>query len=203
MPTLEKLADFWSSEGLKHIIPNIGNEFPEGFDVRELLKAIIKPEDGVLEVGCGYGRLCRAFPAATYTGVDVNPSAIAQAKERNPEYRFEAIAPAAALPQAGTALLYTVALHISDEELVRFLKPICEAARVVVIAELMDVRWRRGGDPPVFNRDPEQYVATMMSLGYLLQAWVKAPYARYSQQSGNVADGRITFHTYRRQEDGR
>jgi SAM-dependent methyltransferase len=198
MQTLENLAKFWSDEGLKHIIPNVGNEFPEGFDVRGLIKRVIDPTGGILEVGCGYGRLCQAFSSSEYLGVDVNPAAIAVAREKNPGYRFEHIAPGAELPGMGTALIYTVALHIPDEELERFMKPICTAAPVLMIAEIMDSRWRHPGDPPVFNRDPEQYIMALMRLGFFLRSWGKIPYARYNNTSGNIADSRITFHIYTR-----
>jgi SAM-dependent methyltransferase len=197
MPTMEALAAFWTEEGLNHIIPESGEEFPEGFDVFDLLRQIIDPAKGVLEVGCGYGRLCRAFPAASYTGVDINPAAIEAAKRHNEGYRFERIAPAAALPAAGTALLYTVACYIPDEELTRFLKTVCAAAPAVVIAELMDRRWRKPATPPVFNRDPEQYVLEMANRGYLLRSFGKAVYARYNAPPWNADhDVRMTFHHY-------
>ncbi len=199
MPSLEALAEFWADEGLDHVIPNVGEEFPEGFDVYELLRQLIDPSKRVLEVGCGYGRLCRAFVAENYTGVDVNPRAIAKARENNPGYRFERIDPAAELPQADVALIYTVGLHISDEELARFLTPICVAASSVVIAEIMDIRWRRAGNPPVFNRDPEQYILEMANRGFLLRRFGKAVYQRYDNPQWNVnRDVRITFHQYGR-----
>lgn len=194
--TLEQTTQFWANEGLQHIIPNTGEEFPEGFDVRPLLKHTIGQLDQVLEVGCGYGRLCRAFSPSQYIGVDVNPNAIAAARERNPDYLFEQVAPDAILPNAKAAFIYTVGLHISDEALERFLKPICQAAPVIMIAELMDTRWRRPGNPPVFNRDPEQYILTMAKLGFTLESFTKMPYERYGHVGGDTADNRITFHIY-------
>lgn len=200
MPTLEELAAFWNDEGLNHIMPHVGSEFPEGFDVRAALKNIIHSSRGILEVGCGYGRLCQAFPADKYIGVDVNPNTIKAARQKNPGYRFELITPAAQLPQAGTALLYTVALHVSDEELERFLAPICRAAPVVVISEIMDSRWRRPGNPPVFNRDPEAYILSMGHLGYGITAYSKTIYARYNTPKWNTGhDVRLTIHVYEKQ----
>jgi SAM-dependent methyltransferase len=199
MPTLEALADFWADEGLNHIIPDVGGEFPEGFDVYALLKQIIDPSQNVLEVGCGYGRLCRAFALQSYIGVDINPRAIEAAREKNPGYKFEIINPAAVLPKVDVALVYTVAQHIPDEELARFFKPICEAAKQVVIAEIMDIRWRRPGNPPVFNRDPEQYVLEMANRGFLLRRFGKALYARYNKPPWNVdRDTRMSFQMYAR-----
>jgi SAM-dependent methyltransferase len=199
MPTMEALAKFWADEGLDHVIPKVGSEFPEGFDVCGLLRQMIDPAAGVLEVGCGYGRLCGAFPAQSYTGVDINPKAIAAARMRNPGYRFGHITPAAELPKAGTALLYTIALHIPDEELARFLAPVCAAASSVVIAEIMDRRWRRPGNPPVFNRDPEQYILEMANRGFLLRRFGKAVYQRYDTPQWNIGrDVRMSFHYYAR-----
>ena len=57
MPSLESLAQYWADEGLDHITPDGGEEFPEGFDVFEVLNKLINPSKGELEVGCGYGRL--------------------------------------------------------------------------------------------------------------------------------------------------
>jgi len=199
MPTLEALAEFWAEEGLDHVIPNVGEEFPEGFDVFGLLRQIVDSSKNVLEIGCGYGRLCRAFTPEKYTGVDVNPKAVEAARRHNPGYRFEHIAPAAPLPAADVALIYTVALHIPDEELARFLAPVCAAAPVVVIGEIMDIRWRRAGNPPVFNRDPEQYVLEMANRGYLLRRFGKAIYKRYDNPQWNVnRDVRMSFHYYER-----
>ncbi|WP_259756437.1 class I SAM-dependent methyltransferase [Pseudomonas sp. GCEP-101] len=199
MATLEQLAAFWNEEGLSHVIPEVGGEFPEGFDVRAMLGQIIDERDGVLEVGCGYGRLCRAFAPEHYLGVDVNVSAVAAARSNHPGYRFECIEPGAELPRTGTALIYTVACHIPDGELARFLAPICTAAERVVIAEVMDERWRRDGNPPIFNRDPEAYVGAMLRQGFELERYGKAVYQRYDVPAFNVGrDVRLTVHVYRR-----
>lgn len=199
MATLEELAAFWNAEGLRHVIPDVGGEFPEGFDVRLMLSQMIDATDGVLEVGCGYGRLCKAFPAQSYLRVDVNVSAVSTARENHPGYRFECIEPGAELPKAGTALIYTVACHIPDEELGRFLAPICAAVDRVVIGEVMDERWRRDGNPPIFNRDPEAYVGAMLRQGFELERYGKAVYARYDTPAFNVGrDVRLTVHVYRR-----
>ncbi|WP_160286235.1 class I SAM-dependent methyltransferase [Pseudomonas knackmussii] len=201
MATLQELADFWSAEGINYVIPPVGGEFPEGFDVREMLRKIIDPSGGVLEVGCGYGRLSAAFPADKYVGVDVNPTAIEQARKRNPEHRYLVIEPGADLPEANSALIYTVALHVSDQALDEFLTPICKAANTIVIAEIMDERWRRDGVPPVFNRDPEAYVGAMRLQGFELLQYGKVVYERYNNANWNVNhDVRLTVHIYRRKE---
>jgi SAM-dependent methyltransferase len=202
--TMEALAEFWADNGLDHIVPRTGDEFPEGFNVFELLLQLVDPTKSVLDVGCGYGRLCPAFPAASYIGVDVNPAAIDAARQRNPGYRFEHIRPGAPLPKASAALVYTVACHIPDEELARFLTPICAAAPVVAICEIMDRRWRRPGNPPIFNRDPEQYLLEMANHGFQLCRFSKVIYARYNTPSWNVNhDVRMTFHAYLKEQPDR
>ena len=71
---------------------------------------------------------------------------------------------------------------------------LCQGRELVVIAELMDSRWRRDGDPPVFNRDPEEYILVMNHLGYDLCWYEKRAYARYDQPPWNTGrDSRITF----------
>lgn len=46
----------------------------------------LKPYSSVLDIGCGYGRVAASFcdRGYSYTGVDVSPVAIEQAKEREP-----------------------------------------------------------------------------------------------------------------------
>ena len=70
--------------------------FPKVSHVYALLKQIVDPAKNVLEVGCGYGRLCRAFVPQCYIGVDINPKAIEAARQKNPGYKFDLINPAAA-----------------------------------------------------------------------------------------------------------
>ncbi len=43
----------------------------------------------LLDVGCGVGWLAQHWPAATYTGIDISETAIAYARNRHPNHKFE------------------------------------------------------------------------------------------------------------------
>lgn len=163
-------AEFWKREGLRHITP-AGKENPEGWDVWSFLGSLAR--GSVLEIGCGYGRLCKAFSPDEYLGTDVNEKALEKARERFPEYVFEAYAG----QSADTALLYTVLLHISDDDLSEFIEGI-NADRVIV-AEVMGRKWRRAGNPPVFNREPQEYIDAFAEYGFECVDTYGKPYAHY------------------------
>lgn len=161
-------AEFWKREGLRHITP-ADKRNPEGWDVWSFLRGLSR--GSVLEIGCGYGRLCEAFDPCQYLGADINENALVRAREKHPGYTFEAYQG----QSADTALLYTVLLHISDDDLPGFIAGI-NADRVIV-AEVMGRGWRRPGNPPVFNRDPEDYIEAFA--GFELVETHAKPYAHY------------------------
>ena len=54
---------------------------------REILAKLIKPDDAILDAGCGYGRLLTLLPTdwrGPYLGVDLSPALIAKARELHP-----------------------------------------------------------------------------------------------------------------------
>lgn len=176
-------ADFWRENGLRHLTPR-GLENPEGWDIWSFLPKLTVGK--VIEIGCGAGRLCQAFDPARYLGVDINPAAVEMARRKHPRYRFEVYD-----GQGGdTALLYTVLLHIPDDDLAAFIAGI--NARRVVVAEIMGRKWARpGGPPPAFNRDPEDYVAAFAAAGFTCIEQRVKPYRHY-------AKGEITFLVFER-----
>jgi hypothetical protein len=88
---------------------------------------------------------------------------------------------------------------VPDEALPDFLAEASQERQRVVIAEVMDRRWRRQGNPPVFNRDAETYIYMMQELGFKLAAYAKYEYERYNSPPWNVGrDSRITFLTFDR-----
>jgi SAM-dependent methyltransferase len=186
-------AAFWREQGLRHIIPGTGIEYHEGFNPGDIV-ADMAPTGSVVELGCGYGRLAGAFAADRYLGLDINPNAVAAARERNPRHEFRLVRDDEPLPPADTIFSYAVLLHICDDDIMPFLARMCSAAGQVIIGEVMDPRWRREGDPPVYNRDPEEYVIRMSMFGMVIAEYRKLPYARYSEPPWNVGrDSRLTF----------
>ncbi len=71
----------WNETGLRNIKPSSlrFGEYPEGWNVPQELGRFITPfiTKRILELGCGYGRLCSGFATERYIGVDINVQAIA------------------------------------------------------------------------------------------------------------------------------
>lgn len=194
-------SSFWIEQGTAHIKPEVGMEFPEGFDVGSVLQDAIDGCFPVLEVGCGTGRIAGLFPASNYVGVDVNPSALIQARLTYPKHLFRIADRGLEYPAAPSALLYTVLLHISDEEIYPFLEAVAQGRNRLVIAEIMDRRWRRLGLPPVFNRDVEDYLLLARRVGFELIHYSKNEYSRYAQIPWNVGkDTRLTILALERRQ---
>ncbi len=190
---------FWINEGPQHIIPETGFQFPEGFDVGAALRTAVDGAFPMLEIGCGVGRIASLFAPDDYIGVDISPAVLAQARKALPNHTLRILDKGYAYPEAASALFYTVLLHVSDEEVQPLLARAVEGRQRLVIAELMDRRWRRPGDPPVFNRDQEDYILRLQQLGFRLTACAKHEYLRYAQEPWNVGrDSRITFLTFDR-----
>lgn len=190
---------FWIREGVDHIIPDTGYAFPEGFDVGTALAHAIDGTFPVLEIGCGVGRIASLFDGDGYIGVDVNPRSLRQARIALPNHNLRIHDQGYAYPDARTVLFYTVLLHVSDDAVVPLLVEAVKDKERVVIAELMDQRWRRDGNPPVFNRDPEFYIFLMQELGFRLCHYAKPEYEHYNRAPWNTGrDSRITFLAFER-----
>lgn len=166
--------DYWSSgAGLGHIAPP-GDALPEGEDFGNWIAAFAGPGH-VLDFGCGTGRFAGAFDHAAYTGMDICPAALDQARAAHPEKVFVADH-GGRLPLRDATLCHTVLLHIPDDQLAglidRFTSP------RVLVSEILGRHWRREGDPPVFNREAADYVAAFAPRYRLIarRAW---PYRRY------------------------
>jgi SAM-dependent methyltransferase len=182
------ILEFWRNAQLFQINPGVTEQFPEGWDVREELRAIFG-ERHVSDIGCGYGRLCTAFRPDRYAGYDLNPAAIAAARARHPEYRFELMRDESDYRVEEAALLYTVLLHVHDDDIEAAVERLCARASFVVVAEIMSRSWRESGRPrpkgapPVFNRDAEEYVALFAKRGFQMHEVLVAPYRRYPDTS--------------------
>lgn len=143
-------AEYWqSNKQLLHITPP-GEEFPEINLPAALAQACIGT---VFEFGCGYGRLAQFFSHTRYIGFDINQHAINKACENYPRHIF-----GNQWVQADTFLAYTVLLHIPDDEIESVINRAKLNYSRIVIGEIMGREWRRPGNPPVFNRDRQDYV---------------------------------------------
>ncbi len=184
-------TDYWQRDRLANIIPinEQWGEFPEGWDVRPFLWEMLRPHlvRKMVEIGCGYGRLCQAIPTDYYLGVDINPEAVSTARKNHPSYEFREIGFNDAYPKADAILAYTVLLHIDDETIGPMITRMCQASDVILIAEILGKkRWRRDGNPPVFNRDLQDYAELMNQNDFYLAQCEEKPYLHYP-------DTEITF----------
>ena len=188
-----KYHDFWKERGLDFIVPP-GGDNPEGFDVNAVLKDIVGDSD-VLEIGCGTGRIAKHFNPYSYVGVDINPAALAVAGAALPLHAFSHWDGKSMLPKAPVAILYTVCLHVPDDEIDAMIARASEAARRVVIAEIMNPRFRQhvdGGYTLSNQRSLEDYIQRFMSAGGMKFLGARPlPYAHYPGEF-------ITFATFER-----
>ena len=177
---------YWRSpEGLRHITPG-RQEWPEGRDFPHWLAA--KMPWPVLELGCGTGRLAEGWVPGSYIGVDVSPYALKLAHEGWPDHDFRLIAEHEDPPAAEAAFAHTVLLHVPDAELPAAARRLAAAAPVVFVSEIMGRKWRRAGKPPVFNREPEEYVDAFEAAGMCADRHWELPYARYGGVTFDVLE---------------
>ena len=182
----KNVLKFWTENtDVKHIIPpSSTTEFPEGWDVHSYLRNIVG-EENVVELGCGYGRIAAGFTSNQYRGFDVNPSAIAQAEEQLPEHNFSLYEIGTELPPTEWLLVYTVLLHVSDDDIVATIATITKNCDKVLIAEIMHRGPRqppRPGKPPVFNREQEEYIQMFKNVGFKLTSSTKKPWRGISNR---------------------
>lgn len=158
--------EYWQNNiDLVHITPP-DDRYPE-IGLEEALKRACNGT--VCEFGCGDGRLSGIFDPDKYFGYDINKYALAAAKESNPEHKYRNI-----LSSADTILAYTVLLHIPDHEIEGVIDQF-QYYDTIVIGEIMGRKWRRSGNPPVFNRELSEYIE-MIGRDYEV---IKVPYPRY------------------------
>lgn len=172
--------EFWKANGLDFIVPP-GGDNPEGFDVGAVLKEITGG-GRVLEIGCGTGRIAKHFGPWEYTGVDVNPAALAVAMKALPLHAFTQWDGDSMLPKAATALLYTVCLHVPDDKIADVLRRAAEAAPRVVIAEIMEPKFRKvapGGYSISNQRSLADYIGLAGDVGLQVAGVTALPYAFY------------------------
>jgi SAM-dependent methyltransferase len=156
----DSIYNFWRTEGINNIQPRGTPVLHEGWSILDFLKELRTPEEygSVIDIGCGYGRLCKAFNPSKYTGLDFNKDAIEKAKRENPEYSFTLLDKDSKYYHSNTKLLFYVLLHQCDEDLDEIVYNLCKTSDKIIIAEICGREWRRKGNPPVFNRNVEEYI---------------------------------------------
>jgi len=184
----QEIINFWKNDDFKNITAG-AKQFPEGWDVRPFLRELI--DGDIIEVGCGYGRLVEAFDPEKYLGVDINPSAIAEARTRNPNYKFMDFAVTDQLPESTWLMFYTVLLHVNDDDILPYLQSVTANTQKVMIAEIMDRERWRGVWKYAFNRSPEDYDNLLAQCGFVRSDIQNRPYTHYK-------DTDITFVSYKR-----
>lgn len=189
------VLEYWrSGSGMGHITPG-GIKWPEGGHFAALLGGLLADER-VVEIGCGPGRLASCLPADAYVGLDICPQALELARERHPRHDFRLVdwEREPPLPEGTAALFHTVLLHVPDEVLPELLAELGGFQRVIV-GEILGRKWRRPGNPPVFNREIEEYQAAFAEAGFALRSSMILPYVRYKDTHLTLMDFRRTEGT--------
>lgn len=184
---MSRPIDYWKSgEGLPHITPP-GNPTPESPQWAELLQSLLFGQD-VIEFGCGTGRLAPLFSKRRYVGVDICEKAIEQAKAAHHGYEFRLVDETAPIEGGFALFAHTVLLHVPDDELSATIGRFRQ--KHVVVSEMLGTKWRRAGNPPVFNRGIMDYEAAFRTAGYSLKRVLFAPYPHYEGEDVGV----LQFH---------
>lgn len=170
--------NFWLEDRLSNIIPKGFGEYPEGFEVTDFIRRFLDPIslNSVVDLGCGYGRLCQSFSPEKYLGLDINPEAIFRASHEFPMYQFRET-DGKFFPSADLYFAYTLFLHLTDDQIHHILD--LTEAKYFLVAEILGHEWRRPGNPPVYNREFDEYLKIFNRHNYSLQDEISKPYARY------------------------
>jgi SAM-dependent methyltransferase len=188
--------DYWADgHGLGNITPP-GNPWPEGEKFKLYYPDLFFGQD-VIEFGCGVGRLAPFFSKKRYVGIDICASAITQARMHNRGYEFyydNGEGPITVRPERveHVAFAHNVMMHIPDEALPGTIGRFVQ--KRIIISEVLGRNWRREGDPPVFNREIEEYERAGRAVGYRLHSVKFKPGENYRRAGKMVDFGIMEFH---------
>ncbi len=175
---------YWTNDNLQNIVAGNDTENPEGWNPIDVLKEILKNIhfETILDFGCGYRRfLCKTFQPNKYIGIDLNPQAIQEARKLYPEYFFKEIEVDSEYDNADIVIAYTVFLHLDDDTLGSILTRLRKACKKhLIVGEILGREWRRPGNPPVFNRNFDDYMNLLQRYGFHIINEYKLPYKRYA-----------------------
>ena len=143
-----------------------------------------------------------AFHPEQYIGIDISPKVLEIAESTNKNHKYLLDNQENSYPDADVRLVYTVLLHIDDGYIGNFIKNLCEGTERVVVAEIMERKWRRPGDPPVFNREAEEYITLFKKCGFEKDYHNEKVYERYADPKFDKITGGhpvyITFLRFRK-----
>ncbi len=175
---------YWTDDNMQNVIPLGYGDFPEGFHPGELIRDILKdiPYNKILDFGCAYGRLSRAFDPEKYIGIDLNPNALKKARENNPDYTYIEIDVNSEYPGCDVAFAHTVFLHNDDETLLSILKRLKKAGcKYIVVSDVMSKDFHNGFIPPTYHRSLDDYNKLMSEAGFSFVSETKRIYKRYKE----------------------
>lgn len=196
---------YWTDDNFQNIIPLNYGKYPEGFHPGEVVEnEILKDIDYniILDYGCGYGRLTDAFDKEKYIGVDLNPNAIAKAKENNPGYRYLEINMDSTLPECDIAFANAVFLHNDDKMLSSIVTRLKEAnCKYIVVSDVISKDWHNGFIPPTYYRSLEEYNKLMEELCFSFVLEKKYVYKRYAEaEEFKHLNTDLSFLLYKRKD---
>lgn len=165
-----KHSQFWQAQGLDNIKPaHVGDKW-ESYDTPKLVANLVG-EDSIVDVGCGTGRLARAFKPEQYIGIDLNENAISLSRKKHPEYKFKILKKYSDVPRQDVMLLHSVALHVPDDEI----KELCKRAqkRIILAETMLDTFTGNKNKPPKSVKANMAFHYARYSAGYkeLLMDW--------------------------------
>jgi SAM-dependent methyltransferase len=183
---MNEIIEFWKLHALDHIMPIRGEqEYPEGWEALTMMTDII--DGSVFEIGCGRGRLADLWEPHLYIGADICSEALKEAKKANPKHEFHDMDTLVDVDKSDFVLMYTVALHMTDDMLIEMFERAHGFGETLVVAEVMDpTKAKPNRMPPVFNRTRGDIVALAAQAGWELDEFQTADYDAY-------VDTKITF----------
>lgn len=182
-----EIYKFWKDQGSKHIQPSGTPTLHEGWDATLFLRELFTQEEygTVIDIGCGYGRLCTSFSPKQYLGLDFNQESINKAREENSGYKFDILNLEEHYPYSTTKILFYVLLHQCDGDIEYIVESLCKTSERIIVAEICGREWRREGNPPVFNRNVEEYINLFADYDKCSVNIINKPYPHYQTKYKN------------------
>ena len=194
-----------SLKGDPRSVGNVGKSIEENLAGETLIKRhvsilarLLQPScRTVLDLGCGYGRIAGEFlgQGFDYTGIDVSPDAVEQARRDNPEGRFLVRDLNEWEPTArfDAVCAFYVLVHFVDDVkwaafLDRCLESVAAGGCFVFADEFPSERVTAG--PHVVTRPLSDYAAPLARHGFEYDADLKAAFVG---ESGNRSSERFHF----------